>query len=43
MMNMTKIESKNDIKITWLRNILKQRNSYDCGVFVVGNIQRILQ
>jgi len=31
------------VNIKWLKNVVKQNNSYDCGIFVVGNIERILK
>jgi Ulp1 family protease len=40
MVDMLKMDD--EIKITWLRNVIKQKNSYDCGIYVVGNIEIIL-
>jgi Ulp1 family protease len=37
IMEKGKIEKGGKIKVT------KQKNSYDCGIYVMGNIQRILQ
>jgi Ulp1 family protease len=31
------------MKIRWAKNVIKQSNNYDCGVYTAGNIERVLQ